>query len=129
MKRIKKLTKFLVILLLSLVFLIVGLTEPVWPSKVKLCQDLENYISKAECINLDSRIAIVKRAFPEGKTSASDVRSALGEYLQEEHSTSYGHTEKYYLSVQPIDYLFRNFDSYRFRYDDNGVLVAFSYED
>lgn len=126
---IKKWLKYLVLLLLGLFFIGIAVTTPVWPSNAKLCQDLEPYIPKDECARLDSRIMILKRAFPNEKTSSSDVKSALGAYLHTEYPTSYGHLEEYYISIRPIDYLFRDFDSYRFGYDNDGMLVAFSYDD
>ncbi len=125
----KKIVRFLVILFLVIILLFLGLTQPVWPSKNKLCQDLESHIQRKECVHLDNRIAIIRRAFPEGETSSSDVKKALGAYLNAEYPTKYGHLEEYYLSVRPIDYLINTYDSYRFGYDSNGVLVAFSYED
>ena len=119
----------LTILVLTLALLILSLFRTTWPSKAKLCRDLERYIPKNECTNMDNRVAILKRAFPEGKTSSSDVRNALGEYLYAEYPTTYGHLEEYHLSIHLTDYLFRYHDSYHFRYDSSGTLVAFSYED
>src|SRR5688572_17672066 len=127
MARFVKQMTYLTILLLTLGFLILFGTT--WPSKTELCQDLESYLPKTECIRLEDSLEIVQRAFPEGEVSSSDIRGALGEYLHAEYPTSYGHTEEYYLSIRPIDYLFRYHDSYRFSYDSSGTLVAFSYDD
>jgi hypothetical protein len=124
-----KRTTYLTILSLTLLALTLSLFRRTSPSKARLCQDLESYIPQNECTDIDSRVAILKRAFPEGKTSSNDVKNALGAYLNVEYPTTYGHLEEYYLSVRPIDHLFRNYDSYRFGYDSNGTLVAFSYED
>jgi hypothetical protein len=129
MAKYKKLVKNLAILFLSLVLLILGLTKPTWPSKIRLCRNVESYLPKAECIRQENALEIVKRAFPEEQVSSSDVKSALGEYLHAEYPTTYGHREVYYLSVRPIDYLFNYFDSYDFGYDNDGLLVAFSYDD
>jgi hypothetical protein len=126
---VKKVIKILAILMVSLILLILGLTKPIWPSKAKLCQDVESYLPKAECIRQENALEIVKRAFPEGEVSSSDIKSALGEYLHAEYPTTYGHREVYYLSVRPIDYLFNYFDSYDFGYDNNGMLISFSYDD
>ena len=126
---IKKAVKILAILIVSLLLLILVLTRPTWPSKATLCQNLDKYLPKEECIRQENAVQIVKRAFPEGEVSSSDVKSALGEYLHAEYPTAYGHREVYYLSVQPIDYLFNYFDSYDFRYDNDGVLISFSYDD
>ena len=126
---IKKVVKILAILIVSLTLLILGLTKPTWPSKSKLCQDVERYLPKADCIRQENALEIVKRAFPEGEVSSRDVKSALGEYLHAEYTTTYGYREVYYLSVRPMDYLFNYFDSYDFRYDNNGVLISFSYDD
>jgi hypothetical protein len=126
---IKKLIKILAILIVSLGLLILGLTTPTWPSKAKLCQDLESYLPEAECIRQENTFQIVKRAFPEGEVLSSNVKSALGEYLHAEYTTTYGHREVYYLSIRPIDYLYNYFDSYDFKYDNNGVLISFSYDD
>ena len=41
---IKKVVKILAILIVSLTLLILGLTKPTWPSKAKLCQDVERYL-------------------------------------------------------------------------------------
>jgi len=126
---IKKVVKILTILTAILVLLFLVLFLPAWPSKARLCQDVESYLSKAECIRQDNALEIVKLAFPEGEVSSSDVKGALGKYLYAEYPTAYGHREVYYLSVQPIDYLFNYFDSYDFRYDNDGVLISFSYDD
>jgi hypothetical protein len=125
----KKMIKMLAILLVSLIFLILVLTLPTRPSKVQLCRDVEGYLPKAECMKQENAVQIVKRAFPEGEVSSSDVKSALGEYLHAEYITPYGYREVYYLSVRPIDFLLNYFDSYDFRYDNNGVLISFSYDD
>jgi hypothetical protein len=126
---IKKVFKILTILLVSIILLILGLTKPTWPSKAKLCQNVESYLPKEECIRQENALEIVKQAFPEGEVSSSDVKSALGEYLYAEYPTTYGHREVYHLSVRPIDFLFNYFDSYDFGYDNNGVLISFSYDD
>lgn len=129
MAKFKKMLKILGVLFLSLVLLFLGVTGQTRPSKSKLCKVLESYLPIAECLQMGNALEIVKRAFPEGEVYTTDVKGALGEYLHAEYPTSYGHLEEYYLSVRPIDYLFRNFDSYRFAYDSNGLLVAFSYDD
>ncbi len=126
---IKKLIKILAILIVSLVLLFLGLTIPTWPSKARLCRDVESYLPREECSRLKSTSEIVYRAFPKGEVSSNDVKGALGKYLHEEHPTTYGHIEVYYLSIRPIDYLFRSFASYRFGYDNHGILVALSYDD
>jgi hypothetical protein len=126
---IKKVIKIFIILIVSLILIILGLTRPTWPSKAKLCQNVERYIPKVECILQENAVQIVKSAFPEGEVSSSDVKSTLGEYLYAEYPTTYGHREVYYLSVRPIDYLFNYFDLYEFRFDNNGVLISFSYDD
>ncbi len=129
MGAIKKAIKILAILTVSFVLLFICLTMPTWPSKTKLCQDVESYLPHSECIHLDNSIQIVKQAFPEGAVSSADVKGALGEYLHAEYPTTYGHREVYYLSINPIDYVFNYFDSYDFGYDHNGVLISFSYDD
>lgn len=128
---IKKIIKIfaILILIIILIFVIIGITKPTWPSKAKLCQDVEKYLPKEECINQENAVGIVKRAFPEGEVTSSDVKSALGEYLHAEYVTPYGHREEYYLSIRPINYFFNYFDSYSFRYDNNGLLISFSYQD
>ncbi len=126
---IKKVFTIFPIFIVSLILLILGLTRPTWPSKATLCQNLDRYLPKAECIRQENAVQIVKQAFPEGEVSSSDVKSTLGEYLHAEYPTTYGHREVYYLSVQPIDYIFNYFDMYDFRYDYNGVHISFSYDD
>ncbi len=42
--------KILAILIVSLVLLFLGLKIPTWPSKARLCWDLENYLPKEECV-------------------------------------------------------------------------------
>ncbi|HYE68682.1 MAG TPA: hypothetical protein VEA58_08720 [Anaerovoracaceae bacterium] len=69
---------------LSIVLLFLALVMPTWPTKAKLCKDVEQYLPKAECMQLENHVEIVKRAFPEGKVSTSDVKSALREYLHNE---------------------------------------------
>mgnify|MGYP006872421886 FL=1 len=118
-----------VVLIVCLLLLILGLTKPTWPSKAQLCRDVEGYLPNAECIRQENALAIVMQAFPEGEVSSSDVKSALGKYLQDEHPTTYGHVEEYRLGNTPIKYLFSNFASYRFRYDNKGILIAFDYYD
>jgi len=122
---IKKIT----FLILSIAVLIYGMLWPTWPSKARLCRDIESFIPKAECVNIKYRIEIIKRAFPEGTTTQKDVENALGEYLQEKYQTPYGYYEVYYLSIRPIDYIFRDFVDYEFMFDNNGILVAFGYQD
>lgn len=107
---LKKVIKILAILMASLVLLILSLILPTKPSKAKLCQDVESYLPKAECIRQENALEIVKQAFPKGEVSSSDVKSALGEYLHAEYSTTYGHLEEYYISIRPINYLFRDFE-------------------
>jgi hypothetical protein len=126
---IKKIVKILAVLALSLVLLIYVLTMVTWPNKARLCRDVQDFLPKEECLRLENAVEIVKRAFPEGRVTTGDVKGALGEYLYAEYSTTYGHLEVYHLSARPIDYLFNYFDSYDFGYDNNGVLVAFSYDD
>ena len=126
---IKKVLKILAILMVSLSLLILGLIFPVWPSKAQLCWDVERFLPKAECMRQENALAIVKRAFPEGDVSSSDVKSALGKYLQYEYPAIYGHREVYYLSTSPIDYFLHYSASYDFGYDKNGVLITFSYDD
>ena len=125
----KKVIMIFVVLIVCLLLLILGLTKPTWPSKAQLCRDVEGYLPNAECIQQENALAIVMRAFPEGEVSSSDVKSALGKYLQDEHPTTYGHVEEYRLGNTPIKYLFSNFASYRFRYDNKGILIAFDYYD
>jgi len=125
----KKILKIIAMLTLGLVLLILVLFWPVWPSKAKLCQDVKDYLPKAKCMQLNNAVEIVMQAFPEGEVTSSDVKGALGEYLHNEHLTTYGHMEEYYLSVRPIGNLLIGQDSYRFRYKHDGVLVAFSYDD
>lgn len=125
----KKVIMIFVVLIVCLLLLILGLTKPTWPSKAQLCRDVEGYLPNAECIRQENALAIVMQAFPEGEVSSSDVKSALGKYLQDEHPTTYGHVEEYRLGNTPIKYLFRNFASYRFRYDNKGILIAFDYYD
>ena len=125
----KKVIMIFVVLIVCLLLLILGLTKPTWPSKAQLCRDVEGYLPNAECIRQENALAIVMRAFPEGEVSSSDVKSALGKYLQDEHPTTYGHVEEYRLGNTPIKYLFSNFASYRFRYDNKGILIAFDYYD
>lgn len=128
-KMLFKLYKIIAILVLSIVLLFLALVMPTWPTKAKLCQDVEQYLPKAECMQLENHVEIVKRAFPEGDVSSSDVKSALGEYLHDEYLTTFGHREVYYLSARPINHLFNYFDSYDFRYDNNGVLTSIRYDD
>ena len=125
----KKVIMIFVVLIVCLLLLILGLTKPTWPSKAQLCRDVEGYLPNAECIRQENALAIVMQAFPEGEVSSSDVKSALGNYLQDEHPTTYGHVEEYRLGNTPIKYLFSNFASYRFRYDNKGILIAFDYYD
>jgi len=125
----KKVIMIFVVLIVCLLLLILGLTKPTWPSKAQLCRDVEGYLPNAECIRQENALAIVMQAFPEGEVSSSDVKSALGKYLQDEHPTTYGHVEEYRLGNTPIKYLFSNFASYRFRYDNKGILIAFDYYD
>ena len=125
----KKVIVIFVVLIGCLLLLILGLTKPTWPSKAQLCRDVEGYLPNAECIRQENALAIVMQAFPEGEVSSSDVKSALGKYLQDEHPTTYGHVEEYRLGNTPIKYLFSNFASYRFRYDNKGILIAFDYYD
>ena len=125
----KKVIKLLPILMVSLILIIFVLTLPTWPSKSNLCKDVESFLPKTECMRQENAVQIIRQAFPEGGVSSSDVKSALGKYLHAEYPTTYGHIEEYYLSVSPIDFLFRNFNSFRFGYNDLGILVAFSYDD
>ena len=125
----KKVIMIFVVLIVCLLLLILGLTKRTWPSKAQLCRDVEGYLPNAECIRQENALAIVMQAFPEGEVSSSDVKSALGKYLQDEHPTTYGHVEEYRLGNTPIKYLFSNFASYRFRYDNKGILIAFDYYD
>jgi len=126
---IKKAIMIFIVLLACLILLMFGLTIPNWPSKAELCRDVERYLPQDECSRQENALEIVKRAFPEGGVSSSDVKGALGKYLHREYPASYGHIEVYYLSISPIDYFFKNFDSYHFRYDRNGVLLAFDHYD
>lgn len=126
---LKKVLKILAILIVCLLLLMLGFTKPTWPSKAQLCRDVERFLPKAECMRQENALAIVKRAFPEGEVSSSDVKSALGKYLQYERPTTYGHREVYYLSTSPIDYFLHYSASYDFGYDKNGVLITFSYDD
>ena len=117
-----KLLKTLIIVStsISLVFLLWSR----WPSEPQLCRDLESYLPKTDCLSLENRFVILERAFPIGIATSDQVRGALGEYLVDENSRPIGgHTEVYHLSVALIDYLFGNFDQYRFSYDENGTLV------
>ena len=81
---LKKMLKILAILMVSLSLLILGLILPIWPSKAQLCRDVESFLPKAECMRQENAVRIVERAFPEGEVSSSDVKSALGKYLQYE---------------------------------------------
>ena len=125
-KRWVKIYAFLSFLVISLCL---GMLLPSWPSKARLCRDLESHIPVTECMALDHRAAIVEQAFPIGTTSTETVKSAIGDYLHDEYQTDYGHRETYYLDVSPIAHVFRYYSKYNFRYDKNGTLVAFSYED
>ena len=78
---IKKVIMIFVVLITCLLLLMLGLTKPTWPSKAQLCRDVESFLPKAECMRQENALAIVKRAFPEGEVSSSDVKSALGKYL------------------------------------------------
>lgn len=118
-----------IFILLGLAIIVIGLTFPTWPSKSKLCHTLEGYISFGECIKMDNRVEMIHNAFPEGKATSEDVRSALGEYLAEQKNTVYGSLEVYFLSKQPINYINNYFDYYSFRYDKLGILVSFDYDD
>jgi|APFre7841882724_1041349.scaffolds.fasta_scaffold121843_2 hypothetical protein len=129
MRPFKKILKILSVLLLGLVLLYYGLTAPTWPSKTRLCRDIQDFLPKDECIHMENAQEIIKRAFPEGEVTSSDVKGALEEYLYAEYPTTYGHREVYHLSVKPVDYLFDYFDAYDFGYDNNGILISFSYDD
>jgi len=129
MKTLKKTVKILSVLLLSLVLLNYVLTVLTWPSKAKLCRNVQDYLSIDECLKMENAVGIVQRAFPEGEVTSGDVNGALGEYLFAAYPTTYGHREVYHLDVSLINYLFDNFATYKFKYDNNGVLIAFSYDD
>jgi hypothetical protein len=126
---VDKWLKNFVFLFLGIIFLCLVLYVPTWPSKTKLCQNLESFIPIAECLNLDSRIDIIKKAFTVGETSSVDIKSSLGDYIHEEYPTSYGHRELYYLQTRPIDFIFGSSASYDFSYDTNGILTSFDYEE
>jgi hypothetical protein len=125
----KKRLMRLFILLIIITSLYFGFTQFTWPSKTILCKDIIEYIPYTECISTGNRIEIINKAFKKGETSSSQIKAVIGKYLHTEYSTSYGHIEEYYLSIRPIDYIFNNFDSYRFGYDRNGVFITFSYDD
>ena len=129
MSVIYKTGKILILLVLGLVLLLAGLTMPRWPSRARLCRDVADFLPPAECRQLNSALEIVQAAFPAGAVSAAEVRSALGDYLVTAVPTTYGHREVYHLERRPIDYLFNYFATYDFRYDQEGQLVSFSYDD
>ena len=120
---------FVVIAFSGIILLYYGLALPTWPSKTRLCRDLESYITRSECMRLEDRYEIVEQAFPIGITSEADVRKTLGEYFHAEYETTYGYLEVYYLSKKPINYLIRYFKSFSFAYDRNGILISIRGDD
>lgn len=127
----KRWLRIILLLQLGLTVLCLSTFCMQYPSQYRLCRDVAEYIPQQECIALENNWAIVQRAFPEGEANSEQVKAALGKYLSYEGPTTYGHREVYHLSVGLSDYLpgVGYFDYYSFRYDHNGVLVAFSYDD
>ncbi len=115
--------------LICIIIFIVLSIWPSWPTKARLCRDVEAYIMRSECLTLDDKFAILDRAFPVGSTSSEDVKNALGDYLHDKVPGKSGHIEIYYLSVQPMDYLMSFQDAYIFTYDEDGLFLGYIYED
>ncbi len=112
---------------LCILFLMVIWLWPTWPTKARLCRDVEAYLPKSQCLSLDDKFVIVNQAFPPGSTSSKDVKNALGDYLHDEYPTVNGHIEIYYLSVHPLSIGLPS--EYIFTYNQNGILRRIDYLD
>ncbi len=130
-KQSSKTKKILLLLLLVIslfcVFLYVAIyVDPTWPTKARLCQDVEMYIPLEECLGLEDKSAILHQAFPIGSTTSNDVKGTLGAYLYDEYQTENGHIEIYHLNNHLIDFII---DGHIFLYDKSRNLRGISYED
>ena len=125
----KKITLLLAIPMFCIILFGVIVIDPSWPTKSMLCRDVEMYIPRDECLELKDKFAILDRAFPIGSTSSSDVKSALGDYLDDEYQTENGHIEIYHLNNHLMDYLISRRDDYIFTYDEYGNLRRYDYMD
>ena len=118
-------------LLIPLFGLILGLTllTPSFPTKQGLCRDLEARIPYATCITLKNRLEIFSDAFPVEVTKSDDVKAGIGQYLDYENPTNYGHIEFYKMHLNLLSFIFDSPVIYHFSYDSEGKLFHITYQD